>query len=597
MDITTKNFPELLPAVKEAIAECTFLAIDTELTGLSTQVTEHAFDTMPERYSKLRENCSKFLIIQFGLSTFKYHPAQKKYTHRDFNFYIFPRPHIRQAPDPKFMCQASSLHFLASHGFDFNKVICEGISYLTPLQEEKIRGYLTNRHKIEKEAIVSFEQKAKTNGQKEVDVPEEHKQFIAEIHEKVDSFISNDSEMVIQLEPCSSYRRKLIYETVQMKHQTGIEMSSSMNADNKRVITIVKTTSEEKLDKLHLKQINDMGDLDVAIGFRKVLDCISESKKLVVGHNMLLDIMHVMDQFFHPLPEDLKEFKQMLRLTFPHILDTKHMASSEKFRSLFETTHLFELFKQLQGKAFDMPKVEAEDGFKGYNIDSKKLHEAGFDAFITGLCYIGLSTKLGMMQNPNVNYIDTSSKLLSPYCNRIFIMRHYDIMSINLSGPDPEPNRDNVFYVSFPEEWKTVDLVELFLPYGNIYVNWLDDVSALVALRSEEHTISAKSALLNRSSRVYRVRTFSDYQAMVKKYDDPKSEAKKSQKLFSNESSGKKRRASGSSECAVSMDLIPEGDENEAEKIDDSVSTSHENNSTSEKTRTRDSGLPSPKRQ
>lgn len=74
----------------------------------------------------------------------------------------------------------------------------------------------------------------------------------------MESFLCNDEETTIHLDPCSSYQRKLIYETVQQKHQTGIEMSSIMNNENKRVIAIVKTTEEEKYERLHMKQENDL---------------------------------------------------------------------------------------------------------------------------------------------------------------------------------------------------------------------------------------------------------------------------------------------------------------------------------------------------
>jgi len=46
--------------------------------------------------------------------------------HRAYNFYIFPTPHVRSAPDPWFLCQTSSMDFLASQGFDFNKLFKEG---------------------------------------------------------------------------------------------------------------------------------------------------------------------------------------------------------------------------------------------------------------------------------------------------------------------------------------------------------------------------------------------------------------------------------------------------------------------------------------
>ncbi|XP_054710712.1 poly(A)-specific ribonuclease PARN-like [Uloborus diversus] len=587
MEITRQNFAESFPSIKDAIDECDYVAIDTELTGLYDKVTDNAFDTMAERYAKQRENCLPFLIVQFGISTFKYHAKENKYTHKDFNIYIFPRSHIRKAPDHRFLCQTSSLHFLASNGFDFNKVIYDGVSYLKPSQEEEIRSYLSEKHQDEQNALLTSKTTSNANGKKSVDVPDEHKDFIAKINKQVDAFIANENETVIKLDPCSSYLRKLIYETVQQKHQSGIEMSSMKNSDNHIFITIVKCSDEEKAAKLNSKQIMDVEELEAAVGFRKVMDLISQSKKLVVGHNMILDLMHTINQFYFPLPEDLKEFKQMARELFPRIADTKMLASSEKLRPFFESTHLMELGRQLRGKAFDELKVEVADGFEGYELNSEKAHEAGYDAFMTGYCYAALTKKLGSLQSPPVQHVPISSKLLSPLINRLFVMKHYDISTLNLSGPDPEPDRANVFYVSFPPQWKTVDLVELFLPFGNIYVSWLNDVSALVALRNRDHIINAKTCLLKKTSKVYTVKTYADYQKMCMPASNKTSAA-----ALNNESAHKKRN---SIITAEEMDLIPEGDENEADKADDSVSTSLESSS-AQKSKASPSTAPSAKR-
>ena len=42
--------------------------------------------------------------------------------------------------DPRFTCQTSSLDFLSSQDFDFNKLIKSGIPYLNAVDEEKLRA-------------------------------------------------------------------------------------------------------------------------------------------------------------------------------------------------------------------------------------------------------------------------------------------------------------------------------------------------------------------------------------------------------------------------------------------------------------------------
>ena len=52
-----------------------------------------------------------------------------------------------------------------------------------------------------------------------------------------------------------------------------------------------------------------MDNLEGTMGFTRVIQRITESGKLVVGHNMLLDVAFTLNQFAAPLPTDYSEFK------------------------------------------------------------------------------------------------------------------------------------------------------------------------------------------------------------------------------------------------------------------------------------------------
>ena len=56
----------------------------------------------------------------------------------------------------------------------------------------------------------------------------------------------------------------------------------------------------------------EMESLEDSLGFTKVIQKITESGKLVVGHNMLLDVAFTLNQFAAPLPTDYHEFKVIL---------------------------------------------------------------------------------------------------------------------------------------------------------------------------------------------------------------------------------------------------------------------------------------------
>jgi len=57
----------------------------------------------------------------------------------------------RQAPDCRFMCQASSIAFLANQDFDFNKLFKYGIPFLSANEEEKLTKRLQEKQKIREE--------------------------------------------------------------------------------------------------------------------------------------------------------------------------------------------------------------------------------------------------------------------------------------------------------------------------------------------------------------------------------------------------------------------------------------------------------------
>lgn len=59
----------------------------------------------------------------------RYDEATDAYKQKCYNFYIFPQPINKNVPDRRFICQASSMDFLAKHNMDFNKVFKEGMSH------------------------------------------------------------------------------------------------------------------------------------------------------------------------------------------------------------------------------------------------------------------------------------------------------------------------------------------------------------------------------------------------------------------------------------------------------------------------------------
>uniref|UniRef100_A0AAY5EJ85 Poly(A)-specific ribonuclease PARN n=1 Tax=Electrophorus electricus TaxID=8005 RepID=A0AAY5EJ85_ELEEL len=428
MEVTRQNFKDSLCPIYSAIEEADFLAIDGEFSGISdgpsVSALTNGMDTPGERYVKLRKS--------------------------------------------------SSIDFLASQGFDFNKVFRSGIPYLNQEEESQLREqYEERRSQVNGAGTPSYISPNSCKGP--VNVPDEHKDFIGRVY----SASCGDS----------------------CRYPKGIHVETVETEKKERFIQISKVDEEERRRMEQQKYERDLA-----------IHNLRTCGKLVVGHNMLLDVMHTIHQFYCSLPEvamELDDFKEVTMCVFPRLLDTKLMASTQPFKELITNTSLAELEKQLKEKPFKAPRVECSEGFQSYDTASERLHEAGYDAYITGLCFISMANYLGSFLTPPRSHISARSKLLEPFYNKLFLMRVIDIPYLNISGPDLQPKRDHVLYVTFPKEWKTSDLYQLFSAFGNIQVSWLDDTSAFVSLSQLEQVQIAVNT--SQYAESYRIQTYAEY--------------------------------------------------------------------------------------
>uniref|UniRef100_A0A2R9AHE5 Poly(A)-specific ribonuclease PARN n=1 Tax=Pan paniscus TaxID=9597 RepID=A0A2R9AHE5_PANPA len=488
MEIIRSNFKSNLHKVYQAIEEADFFAIDGEFSGISdgpsVSALTNGFDTPEERYQKLKKHSMDFLLFQFGLCTFKYDYTDSKYIMKSFNFYVFPKPFNRSSPDVKFVCQSSSIDFLASQGFDFNKVFRNGIPYLNQEEERQLREqYDEKRSQANGAGALSY---VSPNTSKcPVTIPEDQKKFIDQVVEKIEDLLQSEENKNLDLEPCTGYPKGIHVETLETEKK-------------ERYIVISKVDEEERKRREQQKHAKEQEELNDAVGFSRVIHAIANSGKLVIGHNMLLDVMHTVHQFYCPLPavSDL-------------LLDTKLMASTQPFKDIINNTSLAELEKRLKETPFNPPKVESAEGFPSYDTASEQLHEAGYDAYITGLCFISMANYLGSFLSPPKIHVSARSKLIEPFFNKLFLMRVVDIPYLNLEGPDLQPKRDHVLHVTFPKEWKTSDLYQLFSAFGNIQISWIDDTSAFVSLSQPEQVKIAVNT--SKYAESYRIQTYAEY--------------------------------------------------------------------------------------
>ncbi|CAL8117082.1 unnamed protein product [Orchesella dallaii] len=507
MEVTKDNFDDLLPEILEGIERCTFIALDTELTGLHpTDQKENYFDSVEERYKVLRKSASQFLLVQFGLVLFFYDPVTDRFIHRAYNFYIFPKQFTTNAPNVRFLCEASSLEFLASWGFDFNKLIYKGIPYLTLAVEQKMKDT------YDKKQLYLAEENSTP-----LPVPENLRKFMEETQKQVKNLVSGELKELL-LDDLNPFQRKLIFNNIKPKfndlyfetvlREDDMDSSSVSESDTEsspagvtktprastgrptrsRILRVAKMTEGERKARDDEKKKQAMVNINKGVGFSKVIRKISESGKICVGHNMILDIAHSIHQFVDDLPEDLATFKALVQTAFPNLVDTKLMCCTHPFRELFSSSVLGDVLKRVQDDPFSLPTIQKEgrENSLSYELSDLKSHEAGYDAFITGVCFIGLCQHLGTLQTPKKKIVLPDSPLVMPFLNKLYLMRMLDITYMNISGTDLTPRRDHVFYVNCPKESTTKTILNLFSPFGQVQVFWQDDNNLFVSLNDKD---------------------------------------------------------------------------------------------------------------
>ncbi|KAG8231447.1 hypothetical protein J437_LFUL000164 [Ladona fulva] len=274
-------FKELLPEILEAIRTSVFIAIDGEFTGLLDNSSINAFDHPSVYYSKIRKEGMNFLLIQFGLCTFHYDSLLDKYSHRAFNFYVFPYSNGRRAFDTTFLCQGSSMEFLAENKFDFNKLFGEGIPFVSFEGEQKLRENFEQQKKARE--LRRSEQSPKSN-EGCIPVPERYASYIQGICEKIKNFIKSPEKKLEIGEQSSGFVRKLIFDAVEKNFKdVGIYAESGIKEGGGRNDRVVILTKEEGSKEEILEQRDKewcktmLEELDAAIGFSSVIRAITES--------------------------------------------------------------------------------------------------------------------------------------------------------------------------------------------------------------------------------------------------------------------------------------------------------------------------------
>lgn len=136
-------------------------------TGLTTPDVQFQHgDEIATRYSKLKSCVNEFTIIQYGVCAFKKNEQTGDYIAKPFNFYIFGADTDQVQSRRIFAATPSSLAFLRSNKFDFNKLIEEGIPFYNYSEESTMFQSNQGTNVVNRRSMIQGTHKTRDIGSK-----------------------------------------------------------------------------------------------------------------------------------------------------------------------------------------------------------------------------------------------------------------------------------------------------------------------------------------------------------------------------------------------------------------------------------------------
>eukprot|EP00884_Botryococcus_braunii_P014566 jgi/Botrbrau1/2310/Bobra.101_2s0130.2 len=459
MEVARQNFTEtVLPSVRDALEKCHFYAFDCEFTGLALSGARNAYlDSFQERYDKTASAARAFQITQFGLAAFRWEAG--RYEASCFTFHIFP------GFDRRFMCQTSSLTFLAGEGFDFNKWVGEGIRYLPQSDVEKRLAALEQPKSFEPIQIVKAEDMA----------------FVDDLVAQVSRWLKGN-EQELHLDTVNPYLRAIQYQTLEKDlfgaaEPPGFVVLRETDDNGRAALTLKKVTAEEHAAFALSQTQQREADIKAAAGFSQVFQLLRECGRPAVGHNPSFDLAYCLESFVGPLPPTWQEYKLAVQRQFPGgVYDTKQLAKQlppagggeqQACRTCMTASiggRLHGLVARHAGGAggCGSPKLCASCSGAGnpasqrFAGSTRYFHDAGYDAYMTGACFAALvrlneALAVGPGQSPSLG--PPEGLALTPDKLRSLSARHivaavdqYDHPSPASKAPDLRVVRVLPFY-------------------------------------------------------------------------------------------------------------------------------------------------------
>ncbi|XP_045784102.1 pre-piRNA 3'-exonuclease trimmer-like [Maniola jurtina] len=495
MEITKKNFSEQLENITKNLKRSCFVGFDAEFTAiLSGDCFKYRlFDTNKERYDLIKDEVSKMIMTQVGLTMFQYDRDHDSYIAVGYTFHLCPQ--VVADIDQMFIFQASTLKFLCRYNFNFNKFIYDGLPYLSKVEEAHIRQQLKDK------TLVGSLIHALTM---------EDERKLQKYCSEVSKWLTGKDEETMYLDIECPIMRYIVHNEIRQRF-TDVLTTDSLGNSNKVLIYRDKYVEGANSAPMAILEDNLMSCL---LGFSQIIDLLATHQKPIIGHNNFLDLVLLHNQFIGPLPKKYCTFKKNINSLFPIIFDTKYISHEMRKRLTFDEVwksnalqDLYEFFSEGKCK-----KLESGVNFiklsTPFNV-KQSYHEAGWDSYCSGYCFIRMSHWAACDNSGKYRPVGPSEKLaaLAPYCNKVNVIRGA-IPFMNLVDVDPPRHRPELLHIKSMKERiiNVGKITSVLAGLGSIDVKPYGKKTALIAA-STQYTADK---ILNQfqNDREYRISPF-----------------------------------------------------------------------------------------
>ncbi|XP_002715010.1 poly(A)-specific ribonuclease PNLDC1 isoform X1 [Oryctolagus cuniculus] len=456
MDVGADEFEQNLPLLQELVLGADFVGLDIEFTGLRSSLSEphqiSLFDLPSEWYLKTRRSVQQFTICQIGLSVFSTIEGESnKYVAHSCNFFLFPTTF--GILDSEFSFQASSVQFLNQYGFNYNKFLKKGIPYMNEEQEKKI-----------KQNILAGDWRVRSSLDKD-----QIKVVIDEVTRWLDPAEEGDSITLPGIAGFQAFEVQLVLRQA---------LPNIWTAQREQGVVVKKVSRQHRwyLEHTSCDRASCWKEkiLLSARGFSVFFQMLVRAQKPLVGHNMMMDLLHLHEKFFRPLPESYDQFKQNIHSLFPVLIDTKNVTKDIwKELNFPRVSNLSEVYEVLNSNLNPTknsgPEIIHANKCEKY-VDTKCPHEAAYDAFLCGSVLLKVAHLLLQRAHSNSPATEPSFPqyldMLAPYVNQVNLIRA-GVPKVNFSGPDYPSFRPPVLILSVAR-WPGVSEQQVYREFQNL---------------------------------------------------------------------------------------------------------------------------------